>query len=204
MKKTFILIAIGLIMSTLSNAQNESPADAEKKDQYYYQIPDYPGEFTAETVAARLVDGLGFRFYWATEGLRQEDLDYKPSESSRTTGETMEHIFGLSRTIINATQGKPNTRFEEELTSAQMRQRTLENIENASKILRQANKGDINDMKVIFQRGENTTEYPFWNMINGPIADAIYHTGQVVGYRRASGNPIPGGVRMLTGQKTEP
>lgn len=204
MNKPFILIAIGLMMSNLSNAQNESSTASGNSDQPYYQIPDYPEDFTAETVAARMIDGLGFRFFWATEGLRQEDLDYKPSESNRTTGETIEHIYGLSKTIVNATQSKVNSGAAEQLTFEQIRQRTLENIATASKILKEASEGEIKDMKVIFQRGENTTEFPFWNMINGPIADAIYHTGQVVGYRRASGNPIPGGVRMLTGEKAEP
>lgn len=204
MNKFFILLTIGLIMSNLSNAQNESSATNSENNLPYYQIPDYPESFTAETVAARMIDGLGFRYRWATEGLRPEDLEYKPSETSRTTGETIQHIFGLSRTIINAAQSKVNSRFDRELTFEEMRQLTLKNISEASKILREAPAGHLDNCKVIFQRGENTTEYPFWNMINGPVADAIYHTGQVVGYRRASGNPIPRGVRMLTGMKTEP
>jgi hypothetical protein len=38
-------------------------------------------------------------------------------------------------------------------------------------------------------------------LINGPITDAIYHTGQVVSFRRTSGNPIPKGVNVFLGVK---
>ena len=42
-----------------------------------------------------MVDGLGFRYFWATEGLTEKDLAYRPSEGARTTMETLEHISGL-------------------------------------------------------------------------------------------------------------
>ena len=45
--------------------------------------------------------------------------------------------------------------------------------------------------------------FPFWNMINGPISDAIWHSGQVVANRRASGNPINPKVNVFIG-KTMP
>ena len=41
----------------------------------YYEIPDYPETYTAGSVAARMLDGLGFRYYWATEGLNEDDLN---------------------------------------------------------------------------------------------------------------------------------
>lgn len=167
----------------------------------YHEIPDYPDSYTSENVAARMIDGLGFRYYWATEGLREEDLAYKPSEEGRTTAETLDHIMGLSNTILNASRSQLNE-YEDwsGLTWEQKRKKTLMTIQEASQLLKEAQNGDLEDKKVIFQRGETTTEYPYWNMINGPIADAIYHVGQVVSFRRSSGNPIPSGVRMLTGK----
>ena len=104
---------------------------------------------------------------------------------------------------MHAPQNKINTYPEEEMSFDELRKRTLENIALASKLLKEGKEGDMEAYKIIFQRGDNTTEYPFWNMINGPIADAIYHTGQVVAFRRASGNPIQKGVRMLTGTAPE-
>jgi hypothetical protein len=32
---------------------------------------------------------------------------------------------------------------------------------------------------------------PFWHVINGPIADALTHVGQVNSFRRLAGNPTP-------------
>ena len=174
-------------------------------DLPYYQIPDYPENYTAENVAARVIDGLGFRYYWATEGLTQKDLDFKPGNDGRSTSETIDHILGLSNTIVNASLNQANVfpREEQELTFEQKRKRTLENISQASKVLRESNKGTIDDLKVIFKNNEGTSEFPYWNMLNGPIADAIYHTGQVVSHRRSSGNPIDPKVRQFLGRKTE-
>ena len=93
MKKLILLLA--LIFASIVMAQSEEKLP-------YYEIPEHPETYTSGTVAARMVDGLGFRYYWATEGLRPEDLSYKPSESGRTTEETIEHLFGLSNFILNA------------------------------------------------------------------------------------------------------
>ena len=196
MKPIFIIIII-VIMSTDLSAQNKSNLP-------YHEIPPYPESFTAENVAARMVDGLGYRYYWATEGLRAEDLAYKPSENGRNTEETLDHILGLTYTIVNAPQSKPN-KFEDLsiLTWEQKRRMTLENIYKTSELLKSSKEGDMENFKIIFQNGDNTTEFPYWNMLNGPIADAIYHVGQVVSFRRSSGNPIHPGVRVFTGKTNE-
>jgi len=55
---------------------------AQDKSLPYYEIPSYPETYTAATVAARLIDGVGFRYYWATEGLRPEDLSHRPSKDN--------------------------------------------------------------------------------------------------------------------------
>lgn len=197
MKSLIILQIFIFIMIAQSNGQSQTNKDGELP---YRQIPDYPESFTPETVAARMVDGLGYRYYWATEGLREEDLAFKPSEDSRTTGETINHIYGLSSTIVNAPQSKVNSRDQDYLTFEEKRKKTLENLQKASQLIKE---GDMDNYKIIFQRGNNTTEFPFWNLINGPIADAIYHIGQVVAFRRASGNPIHPGVNVFSGKTRE-
>lgn len=98
MKLKIIILGILLNMTFPMNAQTEN-----NEQLPYYQIPDYPEEYNQGTVTARLVDGLGFRYYWATEGLREEDLQFKPSEEARTTRETIDHLYGLSRVIVNST-----------------------------------------------------------------------------------------------------
>ena len=32
---------------------------------------------------------------------------------------------------------------------------------------------------------------PIWNFINGPLADALTHVGQINSFRRMAGNPVP-------------
>jgi uncharacterized damage-inducible protein DinB len=167
----------------------------------FAQIPPNPEQYNEFTVSARMIDGLGFRYYWATEGLRAEELSYKPADDVRTIGETLEHIRNLSKVIVNALQQQPNDDGDGKPELQQMREATLKNLQQSSEILKQAKSGDMEQYKMIFGRAGKTVEYPFWNMLNGPIEDAVYHTGQVVAFRRAAGNPIPAGVRMLTGTK---
>ncbi len=170
---------------------------------YYYEIPVAPQDYSATTVVARMVDGLGFRYFWATEGLTDEDLSFKPSEDARTCFETLQHINGLTAILLNTVQQKPNTGGGGEAKSfTELREETLSNIRQASEILKQA---DIllEELPLIFQGSSSSTEYPFWNMINGPISDALWHVGQIVTFRRSSGNPLPKGVSVLSGTKRD-
>lgn len=193
MKTNIAIIVIAIFSINIIDAQ-------EKMEEKlpYYEIPEYPETYTAGTVAARMIDGLGFRYYWATEGLRNEDLAYKPSEDARTTAETLDHIYGLSKIIVNSTLKKSNTRAEEpEMTFAEKRKKTLENIKTAADILRASK--DVSEFKIIF----GTNEYPFWNQLNGPIADAIWHCGQVISFRRSSGNPYNSKASVFSGKVKE-
>ena len=193
MKTYIIILSLTIFSINMINAQ-----DKMEKKLPYYEIPEHSEKYTAGTVAARMVDGLGFRYYWATEGLREEDLAYKPSEDGRTTAETVDHIYGLTKVIVNSTLKKPNSRAEEpEMTFAEKRKKTLENIKMAADILRVSE--DISEFKIIF--GEN--EFPFWNQLNGPIADAIWHCGQVISFRRSSGNPYNSKASVFSGKVRE-
>lgn len=159
----------------------------------YYEIPEYPETYTAGTVAARMVDGLGFRYYWATEGLRKEDLEYKPGKSSRTALETLDHIYGLSNFILNSISNENRKKEEGELSFDEKRRLTLINFKTASNVLK--NTDDITQ----FDSGR----FPFWNIINGPVSDALWHCGQIVLLRRASGNPFNSKVSVFAGKLRE-
>ena len=78
---------------------------------------------------------------------------------------------------------------------------TLENLQVATQILRRMQKEELKELKIRFLREGQTTEFAIWNLINGPISDAIYHAGQVVSFRRTAGNPIPKGVNVFLGIK---
>ncbi|MFI1770784.1 hypothetical protein [Thalassobellus citreus] len=170
------------------NAQN-----AQNKELPYYEIPDYSEIYTANTVAASMIDGLGFRFYWATEGLLDKDLEYKPSETGRSSSEIIEHIYGLSKFIRNSVLSDNKDTNTSELNFEAMRKQTLLNLKAVSDILR--------NIKDPFKLDE--TEVPFWNIINGPISDALWHCGQVVMLRRASGNPFNSKVSVFQGKLKE-
>ena len=195
--KTILLFFIFLISLTI-NAQ-----EMKTNQLPYDQIPEYSKKYTAGSVVARMIDGLGFRYYWATEGLRSEDLAYAPSKNGRKCEQTIDHIFSLSTVIVNAATETINDSAvkQPEMTYAEKRKKTLENLKKASDILRVSE--DVAKFKVIFKSGNGNTEYPFWNAINGPIADALWHTGQIVLMRRASGNPFNSKVNVLTGKLRE-
>jgi hypothetical protein len=192
MKTKPYLIIISIVFTMIINAQNGNLLP-------YYEIPDYPKAYNECTVVARLIDGLGFRYYWATEGLRTEDLAYKPSEDGRTTGETVDHIYGLAKVILNSALNLPNGRSEDsEMTFAEKRAKTLNMLKQAADIFRESK--DLSKFSIVFQRGENTSQFPFWNQLNGPIEDAVWHCGQVVLLRRASGNPYNSKASVFSGK----
>lgn len=198
-------LVILLALQPLCTAQ-KSDDNLEVKDTLpYREIPAYPDSFTAETVVARMIDGLGFRFYWATEGLRPEDLAFRPNAEARTSEETIDHILGLSNVIFNAVNKQANVRSGEEtspLGFAVKRRQVLENLKTASDILK-GDKAALEEYPIIFTNGDKSTEFPFWNMLNGPIADALWHTGQVVSFRRSSGNPFNSKVSVFSGTVRE-
>jgi len=181
-------------------AQEETTMEAP-----YHEIPEYPADYSAGNVLSRMIDGLGYRFYWATKDLTENDLNYKPSEDGKSTLETLDHMHGLSNTILNGCLNQANIRPAEkiEMSFEELRLKTLQNFKAASEACLNKNKEEVAELKVIFQRGDNKNEFEFWHMMNGPIADALYHTGQIVAFRRASGNPTPAGVNVFMGKTKE-
>jgi uncharacterized damage-inducible protein DinB len=192
MKLYFSLLVI--LVTSLTLAQ-----ETMNETLPYYKIPEAPTSYTPGTVVSRMIDGLGFRYYWATEGLTDKNLAYKPSEESRTIAETMDHLYSLSRTILNSAKKQPNkfTIEKEELTSNEKRKRTLENFKTASGLFRGSE--NLEEHKIVFIRNNGKAEFPFWNQINGPIEDAVWHAGQIVMMRRAAGNPFNSKVSVFTG-----
>lgn len=181
------LLVISVLLASVCFAQDNSELP-------YSEVPDYSEEYTAGTMAARMVDALGFRYYWASDSLTEKDLVYKANEEGRSTEETIKHIYDLSKIIVNSTLKEPNSREKEDLSYEEMRAKTLTNLKIAADILRESD--DISQFKIIF----GDKEIPFWNQVNGPIADAIWHCGQIVIYRRTTGNPINPKVNHFSGK----
>ena len=193
--KTIRLLFIFLI-SISANAQEEKSGKLP-----YYEMPEASEKYTAGSTAARMIDGLGFRYYWATESLRAEDLSYEPGNRVRSSAQIIDHIYDLSKVIVNAATKTVNDRTvvdKKELTFEEKRNRTLVNFRKASKIIGASD--DLSVFTIVFKSENGQRSYPFWNNINGPIADAIWHAGQVALLRRASGNPFNGKANVFTGK----
>jgi len=170
----------------------------------FSSIPLAAESYSAGTSISRMIQGLGFRYYWATEGLREQDLSFRPSSEAQNTIETIQHIFQLSKTILNAAKNKPSLRPASEPPAdfTELRKATLNDLKEAAAIFDSTNETQLERLKIILERGGGKqSKFPVWNLINGPIADAIYHTGQVVSFRRTSGNPIAKGVNVFLGVK---
>ncbi|QSE96062.1 DinB family protein [Fulvivirga lutea] len=179
------------VLTLLSIAMN-----ANAQELPFREVSDYPKKYTAGTTAARTIEGLGFRYYWATDSLRDEDLSYKPSEDGRTILETLHHIYEMSFMIKNATLKEVNV-LPDTVDFDMMRKITLANLEVAHAKLMSVD--DMSDMNVIFEGKNRRVEYPFWHLLNGPIADCTWHVGQIVAFRRANGNPIATGISFFNG-----
>lgn len=144
----------------------------------YESVETYPEEITATSVIVRMLDGLGFRFRYATEGLTSQDYQFSPGQGCRTIGEIVEHVWGLFNWICQNIFGEGETRPEE--IEAQ-RVHSLELILKLRAHFEQLDDGELAEVTIM--------KRPFWHIINGPLSDALTHTGQINTLRRLTGNP---------------
>lgn len=179
-----------------------SQTSCNSQELPYHQIPNAPENYEAGNVLSRVIDGLGYRYYWATEGLTAENLNYVPKGDTRSMFGTLEHVLALSNGILKTVKNKPIIRsdYQEVLTFDEIRRATLINLKEASNFLRGKDENDLAKMEITFQRGENKSTFPLWNLLNGQLADALYHTGQIVSFRRSAGNPINPEVNVFRGK----
>lgn len=188
----FFILALSLNFLQM-NSQENLP---------FYEISNYPESYSQAEIVGRMIDGLGFRYYWATEGLTEKDLNFRLPNDSRSSIETVVHIYDLSNMILNTALNLPiDMKSTEGMEFKEIREKTLFNLKEASDIFKRTK--NFNDHTIVFLRNSEKVEYPFWNQLNGPIEDAVWHCGQIVAYRRASGNPISKKISVFTGKVRE-
>ena len=188
----FFILALSLNFLQM-NSQENLP---------FYEISNYPESYSQAEIVGRMIDGLGFRYYWATEGLTEKDLNFRLPNDSRSSIETVVHIYDLSNMILNTALNLPiDMKSTEGMEFKEIREKTLFNLKEASDIFKRTK--NFNDHAIVFLRNSEKVEYPFWNQLNGPIEDAVWHCGQIVAYRRASGNPISKKISVFTGKVRE-
>ena len=175
----------------------------QSQDQLPFKsIPQYPDNYKSGNIIQRMIHGLGYRYYWATEGLTDKDLKYRPSNKAMSSFETLEHIYGLAETINNTSLKKVNYRPYRDAPGnfESIRRETLNHLQLAANRFSDLSYDEISDNEIIFETNDIKTVFPLWNLINGQISDAIYHTGQIVSFRRTTGNPMKKGVNVFIGK----
>ena len=164
----------------------------------FSDISEYPTDFSEANIVSRMIEGLGYRYYWASKSLRETDLEYKSSEDARSTLEIIKHIYSLTNMISSSFKNQQYEFSNVNYSYNELREKTLLNLKYINEQLKL--NPDFSKLNISFERGGNMMEFPFWNQINGPISDALWHCGQVVMNRRASGNPLQSGVNVFIGK----
>ncbi len=147
---------------------------------FFRTYPEPPGETSASNAIARMIDGLGFRLYWALRGLEEKDCLFRPSDDAYSIHEILYHILGLLNWVYKQVFGSELVRPEQSLEQGELSLRTLETLRDffISVDDRELEQYQLDDR-------------PFWSFINMPLSDALHHVGQVSILRRVAGNPIP-------------
>ncbi len=150
------------------------------EDLPFRQIDGYPAQVNGPSVMARLLDGLGFRFYWATEGLTQDEYAFSPGQGCQSIGELVGHVWGLTNWVYMSVFGQGERRPPE---IPQQREHALTMLHRLREHIASLDDATLGALTI--------DGHPFWHMLNGPIADALTHVGQINSFRRLAGNPTP-------------
>ncbi|GAB3650828.1 hypothetical protein GCM10028791_18640 [Echinicola sediminis] len=193
MKSVFVLLLTVLTLYTHHSSAQSSSHGGD--DLPFGDLTHHPENYSPGSVAARMVESLGFRFRYATQDLKETDFGFKVEADARTIGETMEHIYGLS-TVIRAAVIEDSYGKKDKLSPMEARAEALLVLKEVYDRLLDMDEEALENLKI---RGN----HPFWVLINGPLVDAIWHSGQIATLRRANGNPMPKGVNVFLG-KYEP
>ncbi|MFT5859378.1 MAG: hypothetical protein ACI865_001479 [Flavobacteriaceae bacterium] len=162
----------------------------------YNEIPSTPEQVSAPNTIARFVDGLGFRYRWATENFTQNEIDFCPVEGSMDMMQLIRHLYQLAH-ISNKTFGGLEELDRSLKTFDEIRLATLQNLIELSTRLKSMTDDELKICTIHLRRRNN--DYAFWYVLNGPIADALTHVGQITSWRRIAGNPQPSGVDVFEG-----
>lgn len=151
----------------------------------YESIPKHPGGFSGPAALVRMIDGIGFRYRWATEGLKQENMTFQPCEGSFSLHGLLGHIWRLLAWLNRSLEIEPPSK--DSPTSLEgLRSESLEMVWALRERLAEFDDKKLDAISITVPgRGE----FPFWNMINGPLCDILTHIGQINSWRRMAGNP---------------
>ena len=165
------------------------------KDQElpFLDISEIPIELTTTNALLRMLEGLAFRYRWATENLIEENIKFRPHPTSMSIEEVNSHIYDLVESTFRVLGGEKQNK--DALNSFhQIRKASLSLLENLTIKLKEMGDSDLEEIEK-----KTSRKLPFWYWINGPIADALTHVGQITSWRRIAGNPQLKGVNVFIG-----
>ena len=163
------------------------------KELPFKDISKTPSEITAINTLLRVVEGLGFRYRWATENLSEDNIKFRPHPTSMNIEEVNIHIFDLINSTFRVFGGEKQN-IDSLNSFQQTRKKSLFILEDLSERLKKMKDEDLIEME------KNTSrKLPFWYWINGPLSDALTHTGQITSWRRIAGNPQLKGLNVFIG-----
>ncbi|MCJ8329027.1 MAG: hypothetical protein HRT89_00335 [Lentisphaeria bacterium] len=151
----------------------------------FRDISEVGTDYSATSVLQRFVAALGFRYYWATHEIDDDDLHARAAGDCMSIQELIDHIDGLVHMSAESLKCDLSENTEP-------RRKTLENL---STLYEQCE--TISDLADFAIRGN-----PLFYMMNGPLSDALTHVGQINMIRRLDGNPVAK-VNYFKGQAPE-
>jgi hypothetical protein len=103
------------------------------------------------------------------------------------------HIFDLVDSTNRVFGGEKQNK--DSLNSFhKLRIKSLNILADLSERLKEMSDEDLSEIE------KNTSrKLPFWYWINGPLADALTHVGQITSWRRIAGNPQLKGINVFIG-----
>lgn len=144
---------------------------------YFSDIRVNPDQITVSAVLSRMVDGVGFRFFWATDKLLSETYHFKPAAERWTIADTVSHIWDLSDWICSSLKLDRPIKPE---SPREQRNSILENLYKIKFFLADIDNQGLQEISINGQ--------PFWNLIFGPFEDMVSHVGAIDNLRRSAGD----------------
>ncbi len=172
---------------TICRIMNEEKESTMSTGAVAYQtIPEPPASPSAGAVLGRLADGIGFRFRWATEGMKGEDLGFRPAADCMTLGELLLHIVELLSWVAESVGVEPRWEMKDSTDYAAVRGRVMELAAQLGARFKGMSDAEVKRCTITPSRGDTQ---PVWNIVNGPLADSLTHIGQILSWRRIAGSP---------------
>lgn len=170
---------------------------------HFKELSSYPDSFSGSTVLLRILDGIGFRYYWGTEDLNEKDISYTPGNGGRTLLQTLDHLYNMLDFAGNILEDKV-TEFPEKPTGlglVELREKTLHRFSEIRDRISSLTDIEIESKSVKGIVKSDPFEVSLWHLVNGPLLDVMFHLGQITSFRRTTGNPIDPGVQPFFGKK---